>query len=141
RDVLVVAGAIVMAIAPFTAVLIDSASFPWHGKRASEFALSGALTLFAIGLGSTFFGWLRSRARQGRVVLDDRLVVFFRGRRFESISWSEIRGFRDRSADYVELVTGDVAPRWIPPTIPTATEKARVAVLEYLDARGVARVE
>ncbi|MEZ0227644.1 MAG: hypothetical protein ACAI25_03410 [Planctomycetota bacterium] len=102
-------------------------------------------------LGSTFGAVLtsflvvrRSKARAGHVVFHERWIVFLRAAETTTVGFDEIQGFRDGDADFVELVrkpgvSASIAfPRL---TVPTPTEKDRVAVLAVLDARGIRRLD
>ncbi len=57
----------------------------------------------------------------------------------EQLLWSEVKGFRDDSADYVTLVATAGEASFL--KVPTLTEEDRVAVLQLLDSRGIPRVD
>jgi hypothetical protein len=79
-----------------------------------------------------------------RATLDD-LVAFeesrivFRGPAPTALSWTEIRGYRDDSSDWIELVPCSWHPSRL--LVPTRSEGDRVAVLALLDRKGLHRLE
>ncbi len=81
-------------------------------------------------------------ARRG--TLDDAVVfeadrINFFGPTHAVVSWVEIEGYRDGSADWVELVSARGRGHRL--LVPTFHETDRVAVLELLDRRGLHRLE
>jgi hypothetical protein len=87
------------------------------GERWS--AASGEATLDATG--ATF--------RKGGLGLEHRYA------------WSELAGYRDGTSVAVELVPAGQRVGGAISSIPTPTEADRVAVLAFLDARGLRRLE
>jgi hypothetical protein len=57
----------------------------------------------------------------------------------EQVLWSEVKGFKDASADYVTLVATCGSASFL--TVPTPREEDRVAVLKLLDERGIPRLD
>ncbi len=97
-----------------------------------------------VGLAVCFVMRRRSIATAGRVIFDDRELAFLRGLWSTSVPYSDLDGFRDGHAEFVELVRGPgVGASFFFPrlTIPTKDEAVRVAVLSALDARGIRRLE
>jgi hypothetical protein len=102
------------------------------------------LGAFALAWAAAWFVSRRAEARAGRVELDEERILFVRGPYWGYVPWSDVAGYRDGDADFVELVRKDgTRPvEWSPRlAVPTLTEKDRVAVLELLDRRGLNRIE
>ncbi len=115
--------------------------FPWLREGGAALVCVGTLV---VGVGASFGLWRRSVARSARVVLDQCVEVSRGPFHHESFEWQELAGYRDGETDYIELVRapGARAPTAFPRlTIPTLSEKDRVAVLELLDRRGLRRLE
>jgi hypothetical protein len=107
---------------------------------------------YALVVAGAALALVRSLRSSGRVELGARgidvyranvrtalqlLAAYGRSPPQTTILWSEIKGYRDDSADYVALARGgnlDV-------NVPTPTEADRTALLAFLDGRGLARIE
>lgn len=82
-----------------------------------------------------------------RVELHAREVVFLRERTGHArlaLRWSELRGYRDGQAGWVQLVLEPDRPTPIPPellAVPTPDDATRAALLAALDAQGLVRLE
>jgi hypothetical protein len=82
---------------------------------------------------------LQVHRRRGKVTFHDERIVFDEGsERSAAIPWFEVVAFDDASADYIVLV-----PRkrvtWLGLSVPTPTERDRVAVLDLLVKRSIPR--
>jgi hypothetical protein len=135
------AGALGTGFLVFTTM---TGGLPWTALGFSRGDATG-LTLcivLATPLAAVFLAfllWRHGRVRSGRVELGEAGIVFRHASLKQELPWSEVVGFRDDSVDFVELFSrraGDVLL-----TVPTPTERDRVAVLDRLVARGVPRVE
>lgn len=84
----------------------------------------------------------RSIAAAGRATLDDAGVTFEKEASGleHRLAWSDVVGYRDAAQRWVELAPRRGAAGALT-SIPTPTEADRVAVLAFLDARGLKRVE
>ncbi len=97
-------------------------------------------TLALVCVGGIFWGMILTR----RGTLDDTVVfeegrILFLGPTRAVVSWGELGGYRDRSSDWIELVSvSEYMHRLL---VPTRTEVDRVAVLELLDRRGLCRLD
>lgn len=111
--------------------LVGIASSP----LGSSAARIGLALVAAVAVGALLHRLLR---RTGRVeLLDDRVVVV-RGGELEALPFALVRGYRDGSIDHVAVVAF-ADPYEL--AIPTPTESDRTAVLAFLDARGLPRLD
>jgi hypothetical protein len=114
---------------------------PWLREGGAALVCFGT---FVLAVAVSFGLWRRSVARSSRVVLDELGVEISRDLFHENFPWRDLAGYRDGDTDFVELVRpAGVARRTRFPrlTVPTLTEKDRVAVLAFLDARGIRRLD
>jgi hypothetical protein len=78
--------------------------------------------------------------KRGRADFYERWIVLAREHQI-SVSWEQLAGYTDASADFVQLVSrGDRWPKR-DLAIATATEEDRTAVLALLDAHGLERLD
>lgn len=82
-------------------------------------------------------------AAAGEATLDHDRVTLTKdpGGLSHSIPWSAVAGYRDRARAFVELRLVRGGDHRTTASIPTPTDDDRAAVLAFLDARGLRRVE
>jgi hypothetical protein len=118
--------------------------FPWLSNlEVGRFSGVICVGTTVAGLMLVAFLSRRSSATLGRVELEDSTLDFFRDRMHVRLNAADLAGYRDGDDDFIELeLRGDASvPRSFRPlTIPTPTEKDRVAVLEALDRCGLRRL-
>lgn len=111
----------------------------WLRDQGADYVPPKALVLLTlVPLTMAVYALLRAvRRRYAEAALFDDRVVITRESAL-TVAWKDVGGYRDDSADHVQLVSNDgSAPADL--TIPTATEAERTAVLAFLDQRGLAR--
>jgi hypothetical protein len=81
-----------------------------------------------------------ARGRTGRVAFYPHTIDFIR-QDLKTVFWREIVGYRDDSADYIQLLREGTLGASPELAVPTRTEAERVAVLALLDSRGLKRME
>ena len=112
-----------------------------HIALASGLALGTFLFLGIVFFVANAADRSRALARCGRVEFRELGVFLTKAEEKAGVRWAEIAGFTDASSDFVQLLT---TKRTFPAhllTVPTPTEKDRVAVLELLDRHGLRRLE
>ena len=98
------------------------------------------LLLLAL-VASTVLGRKRTFSRVGRVEFKNLGIFFEKNGRRAALRWEHVAGFRDDSTEFVEIVARTwKAHSWMF-TVPTLSERDRVAVLALLDQKGVSRKE
>jgi hypothetical protein len=109
-----------------------------QSPNANDMPLFGTIALACVvGLAG---GMIHARRRtlDAVVVFDETRVVFL-GPTEATVSWAQLGGYRDDSAEWIELVS--TSRRGHRLLVPTRSEEDRVAVLELLDRRGLRRLD
>jgi hypothetical protein len=140
---LVLLGASALGVALY--VLADPARLKGVNPRALSpvvGVVGSTLVLLLVALFATaVLGRKRAFSRAGRVEFKNLGIFFEKNGRRAALRWDHVAGFRDDSTEFVEIVSRTwKAHSWMF-TVPTLTEKDRVAVLAWLDKKGVARIE
>jgi hypothetical protein len=144
HPVLVVLGFMVVAIG--TALAAYCGAIPWLRRGAPVYlwVLHPAfwkLVLLPLGVVLALLATRFIHARAGRVEFYEDRIELSKHEGAVVVHWRDLVGYRDDSADYIQLLRrGESAPSW-KLTVPTTTEEARTAVLHLLDARGLKRKE
>ncbi len=126
-----------------TAVLAERGHLPWLPFASRLGAQLICFMAFVLGWAVALFVSRRSMARAGRVEIDEQKLVFHRDGLWVAIQWTDCKGFKDGDADFIEVELREEVPltrSYWPLTIPTPSEKDRVAVLAVLDAHGLKRL-
>lgn len=128
---------LILAAGVATTLLAGSGRSPVVGA-AGKLACPAS---FVLGWAAAWFLSRRSMIRSARAELDEEKVGILSEPYRVTLFWRDIDGFRDHDADFVEVVT-DRWPRGYPKLgIPTLSEQDRTAVLAFLDARGLRRLD
>lgn len=112
---------------------------PWVGHP--DVALV-PMALGPLAAAAAFFVLFRSgHAASGEAALHDEGAVFAKeGDLRLEVPWSAISAYRDGATAFVQLESGAAPPLGSHVAIPTPTEADRVAVLAFLDGRGLKRL-
>jgi ATP-dependent Clp protease adapter protein ClpS len=128
-----------IVLAPIIA--LESNAVPWPHGRLSGLTIIFTTLLLALTPLVFLLAWVLRRS--GRVSFYENVIVLHKQEERTPavirIRWTQLRGFRDDSIDYVQLlrINETVADPAI--AIPTPTEKDRTAVLDLLARKGLRR--
>jgi hypothetical protein len=141
-----------LGLAAFLVLLVGVVGSETWLKSTLGFTDAGLLALkigpaLAAPLALSYFASRYTAARSGLAQFSPWGVAIQKPRGYSvapaetRLPWSEVRSYRDRSSEFVELLCqGDrFARRAL--TVPTLNEETRTAVLHLLDGHGVPREE
>lgn len=122
------------------AIALNSGAVPWIRR----FGEPGAFLILAWGIAAcapivAIAAW--AARRTGRIEFYENIVVWRRVGTNVFARWKQLRGFRDDSIDFVQLIRVNDAIADPTFAIPTPTEKDRTAVLDLLARKGLRREE
>ncbi len=134
-----VVGGALLALSLGWAIAIRRGHVPWIAQPDLAYV---PLVLGPPVAAAAFFVLFRAgHSAAGEAVLHDEGAAFAKeGDLRLEVRWSEVAGYRDGATAYVQLEAADAPPLGSHVAIPTPTEADRLAVLAFLDGRGLKRL-